>query len=169
MTARATRHLYLVRHAEALPDESGLTENGRRQAVLLGRRLRGVPLAALHHGPLPRAAQTARLIADQLDGVLPQVAETAGDYLPYVPQRAELPPDCADHLLRFSTGSRPGSGNTARPWQGMRSSGSPARSPVTGTATNWSSPTTSWRAGSSGTPSTHRTGAGSASTTPTPP
>ncbi|WP_371502380.1 histidine phosphatase family protein [Kitasatospora sp. NBC_00374] len=108
MTARATRHLYLVRHAEALPDESGLTENGRRQAVLLGRRLRGVPLAALHHGPLPRAAQTARLIADQLDGVLPQVAETAGDYLPYVPQRAELPPDCADHLLRFLDRFPPG-------------------------------------------------------------
>lgn len=69
MTGTATRYLYLVRHGEALPDESGLTENGRRQAVLLGRRLRDVPLAAVHHGPLPRAEQTARLIGDQLTGV----------------------------------------------------------------------------------------------------
>lgn len=31
MTGTATRYLYLVRHGEALPDESGLTENGRRR------------------------------------------------------------------------------------------------------------------------------------------
>jgi phosphohistidine phosphatase SixA len=36
MTATATRYLYLVRHAEAPPDESGLTENGRHQATLRG-------------------------------------------------------------------------------------------------------------------------------------
>lgn len=29
----ATRYLHLVRHGEATPDESGLTENGRRQAT----------------------------------------------------------------------------------------------------------------------------------------
>jgi len=45
MIRTATRYLYLVRHAEALPDESGLTERGRRQAVLLGRRLRHVPFS----------------------------------------------------------------------------------------------------------------------------
>lgn len=32
-TGTATRYLYLARHGEALPDESGLTEAGRRQAV----------------------------------------------------------------------------------------------------------------------------------------
>jgi broad specificity phosphatase PhoE len=53
MGAIMTRYLYLTRHGEATPDESGLTENGRRQAALLGERLRDVPLSAVHHGPLP--------------------------------------------------------------------------------------------------------------------
>ncbi|MFG2823499.1 histidine phosphatase family protein [Kitasatospora sp. NPDC048365] len=99
--ASATRHLYLVRHGEALPDESGLSERGRRQAELLGRRLAGRPIRVLHHGPLPRATQTAELIAGQLTGVEVRAEECAGDYVPYVPARDELPPDCADHLLRF--------------------------------------------------------------------
>ncbi|MFI5806578.1 histidine phosphatase family protein [Streptomyces sp. NPDC051561] len=90
------RHLYLVRHAEATPDETGLSETGRRQAALLGQRLRGIPLSAIHHGPLPRAAETARLIAEGMgeqlpDGVKPQVAEPAGDYVPYEPKRADFP------------------------------------------------------------------------------
>lgn len=42
MTGTASRYLYLTRHAEALPDGSGLTENGFRQAGLLGERL-GAP------------------------------------------------------------------------------------------------------------------------------
>lgn len=66
MTGTATRYLYLARHGEAAPDENGLTDAGRRQATLLGRRLGDVPLTAVHHGPLPRAAQTARLVADEL-------------------------------------------------------------------------------------------------------
>jgi probable phosphoglycerate mutase len=97
----AARYLYLVRHAEALADESGLSENGCRQAALLGRRLRGVAFSAVHHGPLARAAQTARLVGEQLDGVPLEVSEIAGDYVPYVPTRDELPEDSADHLLRF--------------------------------------------------------------------
>ncbi|MFD7641663.1 histidine phosphatase family protein [Kitasatospora sp. NPDC059795] len=101
MTERAARYLYLARHGEALPDESGLSERGRRQAVLLGRRLAGRPLSVVHHGPLPRAAQTARLVCEQLDGVPARVSEVAGDYVPYVPSRAELPSDCADFLLAF--------------------------------------------------------------------
>ncbi|MGQ4426862.1 histidine phosphatase family protein, partial [Streptomyces violaceoruber] len=36
MTGTATRYLYLARHGEAVPDESGLTDAGRRQAALLG-------------------------------------------------------------------------------------------------------------------------------------
>ncbi|CAM5239604.1 hypothetical protein SCHAM137S_05268 [Streptomyces chartreusis] len=54
MTGTATRYLYLVRHGQALPDESELAEGRRRQATLLGERLRDVPFAAVHHGPLPR-------------------------------------------------------------------------------------------------------------------
>ncbi len=57
MTGTATRYLYLVRHGEALPDESELAEGGRRQATLLGERLRDVPFAAVHHGPLPRQSR----------------------------------------------------------------------------------------------------------------
>lgn len=53
MTETAARYLYLARHGEASEDETTLTENGRRQAVLLGERLRSAPLTAVHHGPLP--------------------------------------------------------------------------------------------------------------------
>ncbi|MFJ7064850.1 histidine phosphatase family protein [Streptomyces sp. NPDC101115] len=104
MTGTAARYLYLTRHGEATPDESGLTEAGRRQAVLLGERLRGVPLAAVHHGPLARAEQTARLVGEQLDGVPVRRSEAAGDYIPYMPLRDELPPETADATLRFLAG-----------------------------------------------------------------
>jgi probable phosphoglycerate mutase len=99
MTGTAARYLYLTRHGEASPDESRLTDNGRRQAVLLGERLRRSPLTAIHHGPLPRAAQTARLICDQLDDVPLRLSEPAGDYIPYLPRREELPPESADAML----------------------------------------------------------------------
>lgn len=99
MAATAARYLYLARHGEALPDESGLTENGRRQAVLLGRSLRESPLAAVLHSPLARAAETARLIHGELDGVPMEQSDLAGDYIPYVPRKEELPPEYADSLL----------------------------------------------------------------------
>ncbi|MEU3504678.1 histidine phosphatase family protein [Streptomyces hundungensis] len=101
MTVTAARYLYLTRHGEALPDESGLTEAGRRQAELLGKRLHEVPLTAIHHGPLNRAEQTARIIGDQLDGVPLQCSEAAGDYVPYLPTREELPPEAADAWIEF--------------------------------------------------------------------
>lgn len=98
--AETTRYLLLTRHGEASPNETELTDAGRRQAALLGQRLRNLPLSAIHHSPLTRAAQTARLISAQL-GVPTQAAEEAGDYVPYVPAREELPPDSADALLAF--------------------------------------------------------------------
>lgn len=101
MANMAARYLYLARHGEASPDESGLTDNGRRQAILLGRRLRDRPITALYHGPLPRAAQTARLIGEQLNGVPTIENAAAGDYIPYMPSKSELPVDCADYLLQF--------------------------------------------------------------------
>ncbi|GAA1905776.1 hypothetical protein GCM10009753_40400 [Streptantibioticus ferralitis] len=91
MPESATRYLCLTRHGEASPDESTLTDNGRRQAMLLGERLKRSPLSAIYHGPLPRAEQTARLICDQLDGVPLQSSELAGDYVPCLPRRHELP------------------------------------------------------------------------------
>lgn len=101
MTATAARYLYLARHGEASPDESELTDAGRQQAVLLGDRLRAVPLAAIHHGPLARAEQTARLAGERLRGVPRRRSEAAGDYLPYLPAREELPPVAADAWLGF--------------------------------------------------------------------
>ncbi|NGO74777.1 histidine phosphatase family protein [Streptomyces sp. YC504] len=97
----ATRYLYLARHGEATPDESGLTEAGRAQARLLGERLRDKPLTAVHHGPLPRATETARLIREQLGSVDIHASPVAGDYLPYLPKREELPADSADRYLSW--------------------------------------------------------------------
>ncbi|KAA0938727.1 histidine phosphatase family protein [Streptomyces apricus] len=101
MTGTAARYLYLARHGEASPDESELTDAGRRQAALLGQRLRKVPLTAIHHGPLARAEQTAQLVSEQLDEVVCRRCEAAGDYLPYLPTREELPPQAADDWIEF--------------------------------------------------------------------
>ncbi|WP_103516096.1 histidine phosphatase family protein [Streptomyces sp. SM10] len=102
MTAASTRFLYVARHGEASPDETELTERGRQQAALLGERLRGVPLSTVHHGPLPRASQTARLVHEQLGRDVPlAVSEPAGDHVPYVPRREELPAESADRFLAF--------------------------------------------------------------------
>ncbi|MEV5986402.1 histidine phosphatase family protein [Streptomyces sp. NPDC052051] len=101
MTGTAARYLYLTRHGEASPDETELTDAGRRQAALLGERLRGVPLTAIHHGPLARAEQSARLVGEQLDGVPCRRSEAAGDYIPYLPTREELPPETADAWIEF--------------------------------------------------------------------
>ncbi|WP_410637138.1 histidine phosphatase family protein [Amycolatopsis sp. lyj-346] len=96
-----TRYLFLTRHAEAGPD-GRLTEAGQRQAVLLGRRLRDVPVTSIHHGPLPRATRTAHLIADQLPSVPVQVDKAADDFVPYTPKREELPETSGDLLLAFA-------------------------------------------------------------------
>ncbi|MEU4358263.1 histidine phosphatase family protein [Streptomyces virginiae] len=101
MPGTAARYLYLTRHGEASSDESELTDAGRRQAALLGQRLRGVPLQAIHHGPLARAEQTARLVGEELDGVPRHRCEAAGDYVPYLPSREELPPEAADAWTEF--------------------------------------------------------------------
>ncbi|WP_017586360.1 histidine phosphatase family protein [Nocardiopsis ganjiahuensis] len=97
----ATRHLYLARHAQADPATGELTAAGRRQADLLGARLREFSPQALWHGPLPRAEQTARRVAAQLKGVTPTELPEAGDYAPHLPERHELPSACADGVLDF--------------------------------------------------------------------
>jgi probable phosphoglycerate mutase len=97
----ANRILYLTRHGEAT-DDGRLTEDGRKQARLLGERLAGVPFAAVHHSPVPRAAQTAGLIAESLPAVPVAADETLGDYVPPVPDPAALPPVFARFLSSFS-------------------------------------------------------------------
>jgi broad specificity phosphatase PhoE len=61
-----THFLYLVRHGEAVPHDGPLSKAGEQQARLTGRLLKDVPFSAIHHGPLPRTAQTATLIPGYL-------------------------------------------------------------------------------------------------------
>ncbi|MFI6271417.1 histidine phosphatase family protein [Micromonospora zamorensis] len=111
-----TRLLYLARHAEqdltevresdAGEPDTGLTERGRQQATLLGERLRGRRFAAVHHGPLRRAAQTAELVAQSLPGVPVYATELAGDHLPHDTDPAGLPPAYTDFLAQFTAAER---------------------------------------------------------------
>lgn len=87
----ATRHLYLARHGAA--DALGtLTETGRRQAQLLGRRLARLPMDVVWHSPLPRAAASAEEIAEHLPGVPVIEAPELVDHVPHVPRTDRTPP-----------------------------------------------------------------------------
>ncbi len=101
-----TRFLYLVRHGQADPHDGPLSEAGVRQAQLTGQRLRETPFSALYHGPLPRAAQSAALIAACLPGVPVSACDLAGDYLPSVPDPNRTPPAVARLLDGFSAAER---------------------------------------------------------------
>ncbi|MDI6098240.1 histidine phosphatase family protein [Actinoplanes sp. NEAU-A12] len=92
-----TRHLWIARHAEATADESGLSAAGERQAALLGERMAGVPLTAVSHSPLPRAARTASLVAAHLPGVPVRVAAELDDRVP-----TEEPAASAAMIARFA-------------------------------------------------------------------
>lgn len=82
-----THYLYLVRHGEHLDAEHGLEDGplsprGRRQAELLADRLSGVPLDAVWHSPLERAAETARAVAGRLPSVTPKPSALLFDCIP---------------------------------------------------------------------------------------
>ena len=79
----------------------------------MGERLRPVPLAAICHGPLPRAAQTAAIIADVLPGVPVSVSELAGDYVPPADD-GDLPARHADFLASYTRAERARGGELAR-------------------------------------------------------
>ncbi|NES31432.1 histidine phosphatase family protein [Micromonospora terminaliae] len=105
-----SRLLYLVRHAEQdRPEEeadTGLSARGRRQATLLGERLRGADFAAVHHGPARRAAETAALVAAALPGVPVYADDRAGDHLPHDTDPAGLPDRYAEFLAAFTERER---------------------------------------------------------------
>jgi broad specificity phosphatase PhoE len=101
-----TRFLYLVRHGLADPHDGPLSAAGEEQARLTGQRLREVPFSAIYHGPLPRAAQTARVIAACLPGVPVSACDLAGDYLPAAPDPAGLSPGFASFLAGFTDAER---------------------------------------------------------------
>ncbi|MFT4212457.1 MAG: histidine phosphatase family protein [Microbacterium sp.] len=82
-----THYIYLVRHGEHQDAEHGLADGplstrGRRQAELLADRLSGVPLDAVWHSPLVRAAETARAVAARLPAVAPQPSSLLFDCVP---------------------------------------------------------------------------------------
>ncbi|WP_402371077.1 histidine phosphatase family protein [Isoptericola rhizosphaerae] len=88
----ATRYLYVARHGDA--DAWGnLTDTGREQSRLLGRRLAHLPIDAVWHSPLPRAADSAQQLDILLTGSA-DVSEAAEliDHVPYVPRPEETPP-----------------------------------------------------------------------------
>ncbi len=96
----AMTRIYLVRHADVENprrvlyghlDGFPLSERGRAQAVALGRRLSDRGLGRIVHSPLERAAETARLIGEQLPEPVPLIADPElreaefGRYLQGVP------------------------------------------------------------------------------------
>lgn len=101
-----TRFLYVIRHGEASPHEGPLSEVGQEQARLTRQRLRDVPLAAIWHGPLPRAAQTAAIIAAGFPRVPLAASDLAGDYVPSDPDLAVLPPAYAQFVANFTPAER---------------------------------------------------------------
>ena len=101
-----TRFLYVIRHGEASPHDGPLSDVGKEQARLTGQRLRDVPLTAIWHGPLPRAAQTAAIIAEGFPHVPVSASELAGDYIPSDPELAELPPAYAGFVASYPAAER---------------------------------------------------------------
>jgi broad specificity phosphatase PhoE len=97
-----THFLYLVRHGQADPHDGPLNAAGERQARLTGQPLKDVPFSGIYHGPLPRTAQTADLIAASLPGVPVSACDLAGDYVPSAPDPSSLPPSFARFLAGFS-------------------------------------------------------------------
>lgn len=85
-----TRYLYLARHGMA--DAFGeLTEVGRRQVDLLGARLADLPIDAIWHSPLLRAAASAQALGAHLPGVAIAEAPELVDHVPHVPDARDMP------------------------------------------------------------------------------
>lgn len=89
------RILYLVRHGQyeamlAAPDpgDGPLTEAGREQAHLVGRRLSGYAVSVIHHSTLIRATETAQIIAGYFPDVELRPSSLLKECLPSVPPAA---------------------------------------------------------------------------------
>ncbi|WP_067824614.1 histidine phosphatase family protein [Actinomadura kijaniata] len=83
----ATRHVYLVRHGAADPFGE-LTDVGRRQSELVGRRLAALPIDTVWHSPLPRAVRSAKIIGRCLPKAAVLEAPELVDHVPHVPEQA---------------------------------------------------------------------------------
>jgi broad specificity phosphatase PhoE len=87
-----TRTIYLVRHGQQDhrhkqddKREGRLTPLGRRQARAVARRLRGLPIDAVHSSPLWRAEETAHIIARQFPGMRVRLAPILRECIPGLP------------------------------------------------------------------------------------
>ncbi|MFI8594048.1 histidine phosphatase family protein [Microbacterium sp. NPDC078428] len=85
-----THYIYLVRHGEHQDAEHGLVDGplsprGQRQASLIADRLSGVPLGAVWHSPLVRAAETAKIVSERMPSVEPQASALLFDCVPSGP------------------------------------------------------------------------------------
>ncbi|ACZ31448.1 Phosphoglycerate mutase [Xylanimonas cellulosilytica DSM 15894] len=95
-----TRRLSIARHGEA--DAFGsLTDTGRHQAARLGERLAAQPIDVIWHSPLPRAQETAAIVAEHLPGVPVLDAPELIDHVPYVPAPGEAPSSWAGFFDGF--------------------------------------------------------------------
>lgn len=113
---------FLVRHAEHRVQGAklvgrmpgiGLSELGRRQAERLGQDFAGMPIEAVHTGPLDRAVATARAIGTRI-GCEPVVTEALDevDFGAWTGRTfAELEPEPPWRMWNsFRSGSRPPGG-----------------------------------------------------------
>jgi broad specificity phosphatase PhoE len=85
------RTLYLIRHGQYnthyAPDELGgsLTPLGIIQAQHIAERLKGQPIATIHHSTLRRATETAHIISEALPGVPLEPSNLIWENVPSVP------------------------------------------------------------------------------------
>jgi serine/threonine-protein phosphatase PGAM5 len=134
----ASRFLYLVRHGEAA--EGGtLSDVGEEQARRTGERLKNLPVTQIHHSPLPRAAQTARLIAGWLPGVPVAESALAGVYIPADLDPDGLPPSYAQLVSSYTTTERNEGAAQARAAI-EQFAGPPGEGPAAGSAAGQNAP-----------------------------
>jgi serine/threonine-protein phosphatase PGAM5 len=108
----ATRTLYLVRHGayhhveidssdgyrlmtQAHEYDGGLTDDGRRQAAYTAHRVCHLDITTIHSSSLPRALETARIIAAELPAIPFRTTRILWETIPCVPPRL------ADHVADF--------------------------------------------------------------------
>ena len=85
-----SRYIYLVRHGEQQDAEHGLPDGplsprGVRQAKAIAERLSGVPFTAAYTSPLQRAQETARIMAERMPAIEPEVSALLMDCVPSGP------------------------------------------------------------------------------------
>jgi serine/threonine-protein phosphatase PGAM5 len=90
----ATKTLFLIRHGQYYfhnehIDKMGgsLTPAGIQQAQATAQRVKALPITAIHSSSMPRALETARVIAAELPNVPFQYADDLWECLPHIPPK----------------------------------------------------------------------------------